>query len=82
MIEKNTIFKTINFIGAEYYNKFIKIENDVILLFSLFRVADSYQYINETGYFYFANHNDSITNSWNNPDLSNSIIKGLLIILL
>ena len=78
LIEKNTIFKTINFIGAEYYNKFIKIENDVILLFSLFRVADSYQYINETGYFYFANHNDSITNSWNNPDLSNSIIKGIL----
>jgi len=78
LVEKKTIFKTINFIGAEYYNKFIQIENDVIILFSLFRVADSYQYINETGYFYFVNHNDSISNSWNNPNFSNSIIKGIL----
>lgn len=79
LIEKKTCFKMINFIGSEYYNKLIKIENDVILLFSLFKVADSYQYINEIGYFYFENHNDSISNSWNNPDFFGSIVKGLFI---
>ena len=79
LVKNETIFKAINFIGAKYYNKFIKIENDVILLFSILRMAESYQHINENGYFYFTNHNDSITNSWNNPDISNSIIKGIFI---
>jgi glycosyltransferase involved in cell wall biosynthesis len=77
LINKNITLKAIQFIGKNYLKETIKIENDVILLFSLFQVADTYQYINETGYFYIRNHNDSITNSWKDPKISNSIIHGL-----
>ena len=79
LVNKETVIKAINFIGVKYYNEFIKIENDVILLFSIFRVAETYQYINETGYFYIRTHNDSITNSWNNPEFSSSVIHGIFV---
>ena len=79
IIEKSIVMKTINFIGEDYYNQMITIENDVILLFSLFQNADSYQYINETGYFYVRTNNDSISNTWNNFVKSNSIVHGLLV---
>ena len=79
LVQRKTAIKAVNFIGKDYYNEKIKIENDVILLFSLFRMADSYQYINEIGYYYIRNNNDSITNSWKNPKLSNSVIHGIFV---
>ena len=77
LLNRNLAIKTINFIGKEYFNEIIKIENDVILLFSLFQMADSYQYINEIGYFYIRNNNDSITNTWKDKKKANSIIHGI-----
>ena len=77
LIKKEIALKAVNFIGKDFYNENIKIENDVILLFSIFQVADSYQYINETGYYYIRTNNDSITNTWNLPQISNSIIHGV-----
>jgi glycosyltransferase involved in cell wall biosynthesis len=77
LLNRNLAIKTINFIGKEYFNKIIKIENDVILLFSLFQMADSYQYINEIGYFYIRNNNHSITNTWKDKKKANSIIHGI-----
>ena len=79
LIDRKISIKTVNFIGEEYYNEKIKIENDVILLFSLFKNAESYQYINETGYYYVRNHNDSITNTWNFPQIANNIVHGLFV---
>lgn len=79
LIDRKTSIKTVNFIGKEYYNEKIKIENDVILLFSLFRNAESYQYINETGYYYVRNHNDSITNTWKIPEIANHVVHGLFV---
>ena len=77
LLSRNLAIKTINFIGEKYYKEIIKIENDVILLFSLFQMADSYQYINEIGYFYIRNNNDSITNTWTNLKNADSIIHGI-----
>ena len=79
LIQRKTAIKAVNFIGKDYYSENIKIENDVILLFSLFRMADSYQYINEIGYYYIRNHNDSITNSWKNPKLARAVIHGIFV---
>lgn len=79
LIQRETVIKAINFIGEEYYYEKIKIENDVIMLFSIFRMADSYQYINETGYYYIRNHNDSITNSWEIPEISSSVVHGVFV---
>ena len=77
LIKRDIAIQAINFIGKDYFQDNIKIENDVILLFSLFKMANSYQYINETGYFYIRNHNDSITNSWRNPELDRKIVHGI-----
>lgn len=79
LVQRKTAIKAVNFIGNDYYNEKIKIENDVILLFSLFRMADSYQYINEIGYYYIRNHTDSITNSWKNPKLAELVVHGIFV---
>lgn len=79
LMKKDISIKAVNFIGEEYYNEKIKIENDIILLFSIFKIGESYQYINETGYFYIRNNDDSITNSWEKPEFGRSIIHGVFI---
>jgi len=78
LVERKTVLNSINFIGDEYIHKKVKIENDVILLFSIFHSSSSYQYINEIGYYYIRTNSDSITNSWSDPDISNLIVKGIL----
>ena len=45
LIKKNVALKALYNIGENYLNKKILIENDVIILFSLFRTSYSYQYI-------------------------------------
>ncbi len=77
LLNRDLAIKAINFIGEKYLKQTIRIENDVILLFSLFQMADSYQYINETGYFYIRNNSDSITNTWKDKNNSQSIIHGI-----
>ena len=57
------ILKTFHFIGNKYITEKIIIENDVIILFSLFKNAKSYKYLDELGYYYFFTNNDSITNT-------------------
>lgn len=79
LIKREIALKTVNFIGLDYYNQRIKKENDVILLFSLFQIADSYQYINETGYLYMADNDDSITRSWQKKYIMNQIVHGLFV---
>ena len=74
LLDRDLVGKAIKYIGKNYIRAKIKIENDVILLFSLFQIADSYQYIDEIGYFYIRTHTDSITNSWKDPDISNKIV--------
>jgi glycosyltransferase involved in cell wall biosynthesis len=63
LIKKNIALKALYNIGEQYLYKEIVIENDVIILFSLFRNSNSFQYIDELGYYYFIQNNDSITNT-------------------
>lgn len=74
LIKKDIVFKTFDFIGKKYFNEKIIIENDVIILFGLFRKSNSFQYINELGYYYFFNNNDSITNTRYEPNKAGQII--------
>ena len=74
VIKREVVLKSINYIGLKYLNEKIIIENDVILLFSLFRNCYSFQYIDELGYYYFIKNNDSITNTRFEPIKSNQII--------
>lgn len=79
LIKREVAIKAIDFIGKNYLNEIIIIENDVIFLFSLFQVADSYRHINEEGYYYIRNNKDSIWNSWISPNICESIIHGIFI---
>ena len=74
LIKREAVIKSINYIGLKYINEKIIIENDVILLFSLFRNCNSFQYIDEIGYYYFIKNNDSITNTRYEPIKANQII--------
>ena len=74
LVKKELVLKSLKNIGENYLNKKIIIENDVIILFSLFRNANSFQYIDEIGYYYFFQNNDSITNTRYEPQKANKII--------
>jgi glycosyltransferase involved in cell wall biosynthesis len=77
LIKREVVFKSINYMGIQYLNDEIIIENDVIILFSLFRNANSFQYIDELGYYYFIKNNDSITNTRYDPRKANKIIHSI-----
>lgn len=77
LIKREVVLNAFNYIGEEFINTKIIIENDVIILFSLFKIAKSFQYIDELGYYYFLNNNDSITNTKNDPLKSNLIISSI-----
>ena len=77
LIKREVVLNAFNYIGEEFINAKIIIENDVIILFSLFKFAKSFQYIDELGYYYFLNNNDSITNTKNDPLKSNLIISSI-----
>ena len=72
--KKTVLIKSIKYIGKKFLHKKIIVENDVVILFSVFRNADSFQYIDELGYYYFKNNKDSITNTKNVPNNYNQII--------
>ena len=74
LIRKEVALKSLQNIGENYLSKNIIIENDVIILFSLFRNANSFQYIDELGYYYFIQNNDSITNTRYEPQKAKKII--------
>ena len=74
LIKKDVALKSLKNIGENYLSKNIIIENDVIILFSLFRNANSFQYIDELGYYYFFQNSDSITNTRYNPLKAKNII--------
>ena len=74
LIKREVILKAFNFMGEKYLNEKIIIENDVTILFALFRKANSFQYIDEIGYYYFFHNNDSITNTRYHPKKAKKII--------
>ena len=77
LIKREVVFKALNYIGKNYLNEQIIIENDVIILFSLFKNANSFQYIDELGYYYFIQNNGSITNTRYDPIKANKIIHSI-----
>ena len=79
LVKTKIVNKAFNFIGDNYVKKKIIIHNDLIILFSLFQIANSYQYINEIGYFYIRNNKNSTVNSWENPKIKTELVKSLFL---
>ena len=77
LIKRKIALKSFNYIGKKYLNEKIIIENDVIILFALFKNAKSFQYINELGYYYFVNNKDSITNTKYGKAKANDILHSI-----
>lgn len=74
LIKNKIVFKALHYIGLKFLHKKIIIENDVVLLFSLFKNCNSYQYIEELGYYSNRNNTGSIFNTRNDLSKSNEII--------
>ena len=79
LVRTTIMNKAFEFIGSSYLKKNIIINNDVIVLFAIFQIANSYQYINTIGYFYIRNNEKSTINSWKDPKKREKIIKSFLI---
>lgn len=77
IIKKEALMKSFKYIGEKYLNDKIIIENDVLILFSLFRNCKSYKYIDDIGYYYVITNNDSITNTKYRPEQSDLIIHSI-----
>ena len=78
LIKKEIANKAFNWIGENYLKEKIMTHNDLIILFSLLKNANSFKYIDEFGYFYyFRATKNSASNSWQNFKRSNEIVHGL-----
>ena len=77
IIKKEALMNSFRFIGENYLNERIIIENDVLILFSLLRNCKSYKYIDEIGYYYVITNNDSISNTQYKPEQSDLIIHSI-----
>ena len=78
LVKKSVVLKSLNYIGEKFLKAKIIIENDVILLFSILHLAESYQFIESLGYYYFATNEGSISNTRDEPKKSNEKIHSLL----
>lgn len=79
LIKRKVVLKSFNYIGLNYLKEKIIIENDVIILFSFFKKAKSFQFIDELGYLYNNINKNSITNTRYNPVKSNQVIHSIFI---
>ena len=77
IIKKEALMNSFKYIGVKYLDDKIIIENDVLILFSLFRNCYSYKYIDDIGYYYVITNNDSITNTKYTPEQSDLIIHSI-----
>ena len=74
LIKKKVVIKSLHYIGLKFLNKRIIIENDVVLLFSLFRKSNSFQYIDEIVYYSNSNNSGSVFISREDLNKSNELI--------
>ena len=70
--------KNLYYIGTKYIQNRIIIENDAILLYSIFKMAKSYLFIESLGYYYFVTNRDSNINTWDKIKKYNEIIYSVL----
>lgn len=77
LIKRKIVNKAFKWIGEKYLKEKIIIHNDLIILFSLLKNANSYKYIDELGYYYYKSNKNSASSSWKNHKISNELVHGL-----
>lgn len=71
LIKRKIVNKAFKWIEEKYLKEKIIIHNDLIILFSLLKNANSYKYIDELGYYYYKSNKNSASSSWKNNKISN-----------
>jgi hypothetical protein len=79
LIKRKIVNKAFKWIGEKYLKEKVIVHNDLIILFSLLKNANSYKYIDEIGYYYYKSNKNSASSSWKNYKISNKLIHGLFI---
>ena len=69
--------KTLKFLGDWIYSEKVNYGDDRIINFALFKIANSFQFINEYGLLYY-NNSFSITNSINNKEKSHDELVNIM----
>ena len=78
LIKRKIVNKAFKWIEEKYLKEKIITHNDLIILFSFLKNANSFKYIDEIGYYYhFRSKKNSASNSWNNYIRANEIVHGL-----
>ena len=77
LIKRKIVNKAFKWIGEKYLKEKIIIHNDLIILFSMLKNANSYKYIDELGYYYYKSNKNSASSSWKNNKISNELVHGL-----
>ena len=78
LVKKKIVLKSLRYIGENFIQSRILIENDVVLFYGILKMAESYQFIESPGYYYFVKNKDSITGTSNDPEKVNDIIRSIL----
>jgi glycosyltransferase involved in cell wall biosynthesis len=78
LVKKKIVLKSLRYIGENFIQSRILIENDVVLFYGILKMAESYQFIESPGYYYFVKNKDSITGTKNDPNKANDIIRSVL----
>lgn len=74
LIKREKFYEALNFIGNEYLKERIGIHEDSLTLFALLQVANSSLFIDEIGYYYITDNQDSTMNNIKNKKKANEII--------
>ena len=78
LVKKEVVLKSLRYIGENFIHSRILIENDAVLSYIIFKIAESYQFIESPGYYYFVKNKDSITGTKNDPNKANDVIHSVL----
>ena len=78
LVKKKVVLKSLRYIGENFIQSRILFENDLVLLYSILKIAESYQFIESPGYYYFVKNKNSITSARNDPIKANDVIRSVL----
>ena len=78
LVKKKVVLKSLRYIGENFIQSRILFENDLVLLYSILKMAESYQFIESPGYYYFVKNKNSITSARNDPIKANDVIRSVL----
>ena len=77
LIKRKIVNNSFKWIGQKYLKEKIIVHNDLIILFSLLKNANSFKYIDELGYYYYKTNLNSASSAYKNSSKANELIHGI-----